>query len=92
MECRGGALGAGAVLSVLVALAAGGVWWWALIRLVTAPERAGLTEGMVVAGGWGLSLLPVHVTAPRRRRGGLRPRALCWRGPRRRGAEGPGMP
>ncbi|MET7856249.1 hypothetical protein ABZS81_03260 [Streptomyces sp. NPDC005318] len=45
------------------ALALGGVWWWAVLRLVLEPEHAGLVEGAVVAGGWGLSLLPVHVAA-----------------------------
>lgn len=45
------------------ALVAGGLWWWAVLRLVLAPEQSGLVEGAVAAGGWGLSLLPVHVTA-----------------------------
>ncbi|MEU1124781.1 hypothetical protein ABZ371_14715 [Streptomyces sp. NPDC005899] len=40
-----------------------GVWWWAVLRVLLEPEHAGLVEGAVVAGGWGLSLLPVHVTA-----------------------------
>ncbi|MFD7326191.1 hypothetical protein ACFV9D_34790 [Streptomyces sp. NPDC059875] len=44
-------------------LAAGGLWWWAVLRLVLVPEQSGLVEGAVAAGGWGLSLLPVHVTA-----------------------------
>ncbi|MEU9705065.1 hypothetical protein [Streptomyces sp. NPDC047981] len=44
-------------------LAAGGLWWWAVLRLVLVPDQAGLVEGAVAAGGWGLSLLPVHVTA-----------------------------
>ncbi|MFF0449330.1 hypothetical protein ACFYT4_23465 [Streptomyces sp. NPDC004609] len=48
---------------VLAALAGGGLWWWAVMRLVLVPERTGLVEGAVAAGGWGLSLLPVHVTA-----------------------------
>ncbi|MET8974737.1 hypothetical protein ABZX85_03880 [Streptomyces sp. NPDC004539] len=37
----------------------GVVWWWAALRLAVAPD-AGVVEGAVVAGGWGLSLLPVH--------------------------------
>ncbi|WP_326680040.1 hypothetical protein [Streptomyces sp. NBC_01237] len=41
----------------------GGLWWWAVLRLVLEPEHAGLVEGAVAAGGWGLSLLPVHVGA-----------------------------
>ncbi|MFF8606416.1 hypothetical protein ACF06X_10785 [Streptomyces sp. NPDC015346] len=44
-------------------LVVGGLWWWAVLRLVLVPERSGLVEGAVAAGGWGLSLLPVHVTA-----------------------------
>ncbi|MFE3519438.1 hypothetical protein [Streptomyces sp. NPDC059166] len=48
------------------AFALGGVWWWAVLRLLVEPERAGLIEGAVAAGGWGLSLLPVHVTAASR--------------------------
>ncbi|MFC5170680.1 hypothetical protein [Streptomyces mutomycini] len=43
------------------ALVLGGLWWWAVLRLVLEPEHAGLVEGAVAAGGWGLSLLPVHV-------------------------------
>ncbi|MFY0511846.1 hypothetical protein ACOMD4_15890 [Streptomyces anulatus] len=45
------------------ALVLGGLWWWAVLRLVLRPEQAGLVEGAVVAGGWGLSLLPVHVAS-----------------------------
>ncbi|MEU7036866.1 hypothetical protein ABZ958_24750 [Streptomyces sp. NPDC046237] len=53
------------VMLVCVAggLVAGGLWWWAVLRLVLVPDQAGLVEGAVAAGGWGLSLLPVHVTA-----------------------------
>ncbi|WP_329041075.1 hypothetical protein OHT61_24055 [Streptomyces sp. NBC_00178] len=47
-------------------LALGGMWWWAVLRLLLEPEHAGLVEGAVAAGGWGLSLLPVHVTATAR--------------------------
>ncbi|WP_299540514.1 hypothetical protein [uncultured Streptomyces sp.] len=43
------------------ALGFGGLWTWAVARLVLAPEHTGLIEGAVAAGGWGLSLLPVHV-------------------------------
>jgi hypothetical protein len=50
---------------VALGLAAGGLWWWAVLRLVLAPEQAGVVEGVVAAGGWGLSLLPVHATASR---------------------------
>ncbi|MFE5244883.1 MULTISPECIES: hypothetical protein [unclassified Streptomyces] len=44
-------------------LVLGGLWWWAVLRLLLEPEHTGLVEGAVAAGGWGLSLLPVHVTA-----------------------------
>nr|WP_032918851.1 hypothetical protein [Streptomyces rimosus] len=40
--------------------AAGGLWWWAVLRLALWPGTAGIVEGTVAAGGWGLSLLPVH--------------------------------
>ncbi|MET7369669.1 hypothetical protein ABZS61_28160 [Streptomyces sp. NPDC005566] len=49
-------------------LVLGGAWWWAVLRLMLEPEQAGLVEGAVAAGGWGLSLLPVHVTATARPR------------------------
>ncbi|MFI5757871.1 hypothetical protein [Streptomyces sp. NPDC051569] len=54
------------------ALALGGVWWWAVLRLALAPDHAGAVEGAIAAGGWGLSLLPVHVTSSRRRAGSRR--------------------
>lgn len=41
------------------ALGLGALWWWGVLRLAIAPD-AGAVEGAVVAGGWGLSLLPVH--------------------------------
>lgn len=40
-------------------LGLGAVWWWAVLRLALVPG-AGVLEGTVAAGGWGLSLLPVH--------------------------------
>lgn len=43
-----------------VAFALGGVWWWAVLRLAAAPEQTGPVEEAFTAGGWGLSLLPVH--------------------------------
>lgn len=68
---------------VVGGLTAGGLWWWAVLRLVLAPEQSGPVEATIAAGGWGLSLLPVHVAAspakndrsgvissPRRRWGG----------------------
>ncbi|QGV78151.1 hypothetical protein [Streptomyces ficellus] len=48
-----------------LALVLGGLWWWAVLRLVLAPGQTGLVEGTVAAGGWGLSLLPVHVASAR---------------------------
>ncbi|MGW0732533.1 hypothetical protein [Streptomyces sp. NPDC002851] len=48
------------LLGVAVALGGGVVWWWAVLRLAVVPQAAGTVEGVVVAGGWGLSLLPVH--------------------------------
>ncbi|MFF8292959.1 hypothetical protein ACF068_27560 [Streptomyces sp. NPDC016309] len=48
-----------------LALVLGGLWWWAVLRLLLAPGQAGLVEGTVAAGGWGLSLLPVHVASAR---------------------------
>jgi hypothetical protein len=41
------------------ALGLGAAWWWAVLRLALG-EGAGVLEGAVAAGGWGLSLLPVH--------------------------------
>ncbi|MGW5780707.1 hypothetical protein [Streptomyces sp. NPDC003863] len=49
-------------------LAAGGIWWWAVLRLLLVPGETGPVEGAVAAGGWGLSLLPVHVAASSGRR------------------------
>ncbi|MGW0033644.1 hypothetical protein ACWDXD_28005 [Streptomyces sp. NPDC003314] len=48
---------------VAVGLVAGGLWWWAVLRLLLVPGEAGPVEAVMVAGGWGLSLLPVHVAA-----------------------------
>ncbi|MFF8386249.1 hypothetical protein [Streptomyces kanasensis] len=60
------------------ALVLGGLWWWAVLRLALVPEQVGIVEQAAAASGWGLSLLPVHVTAaPGAARGaGRRPR---WR-------------
>ncbi|MEV0113968.1 hypothetical protein AB0H77_12080 [Streptomyces sp. NPDC050844] len=50
---------AGKVVRWTPALALGALWWWGVLRLAFAPD-AGALEGAVAAGGWGLSLLPVH--------------------------------
>ncbi|MGP3634674.1 hypothetical protein ACTU45_15095 [Streptomyces sp. 24-1644] len=59
------------------ALVLGGLWWWAVLRLVLEPEHTGVIEGAVAAGGWGLSLLPVHVAStPRPGGAGSRSRGV----------------
>ncbi|MCP9943998.1 hypothetical protein LUX12_03005 [Streptomyces somaliensis] len=60
------------------ALVLSGLWWWAVLRLALVPDRAGLVEGAAAAGGWGLSLLPVHVAAAPRP-GGPAGRCSRWR-------------
>ncbi|MFE9132124.1 hypothetical protein ACFYOF_43080 [Streptomyces sp. NPDC007148] len=50
------------------ALALGALWWWGVLRLVLAPD-AGVLEGAVATGGWGLSLLPVHCVPKSRAEG-----------------------
>ncbi|MFJ8080236.1 hypothetical protein ACIQ6Y_06335 [Streptomyces sp. NPDC096205] len=52
-------------------LGLGALWWWAVLRLAVAPD-AGVLEGAVAAGGWGLSLLPVHCVPKGRAVGALR--------------------
>ncbi|MFE7131764.1 hypothetical protein ACFVIM_12950 [Streptomyces sp. NPDC057638] len=56
-----------AVLAPLAALLVGALWWWCALRLVLAPGGGRLREAALLAGSWGLSLLPVHVTAARAR-------------------------
>ncbi|GGT05692.1 MULTISPECIES: hypothetical protein [Streptomyces] len=53
------------------ALGLGAVWWWAVLRL-TLSSDTGVVEGAVAAGGWGLSVLPVHCVARRRAEGAVR--------------------
>ncbi|MFE6623988.1 hypothetical protein [Streptomyces sp. NPDC057740] len=53
-----------------VALGLGGLWWWAVLRLALAPG-AGALEAAVAAGGWGLSLLPVHCVPKARAAGAV---------------------
>ncbi|MFE5731388.1 MULTISPECIES: hypothetical protein [unclassified Streptomyces] len=74
---------------IAVGLVAGGLWGWAVLRLLLVPGEAGPVEGVVVAGGWGLSLLPVHVAASSGPPGALARR--LGRAPwRRRWGAGPG--
>ncbi|MFD7261222.1 hypothetical protein [Streptomyces sp. NPDC059874] len=71
-------------IPVALALAAGVLWWWAVLRLVLEPAQAGPVEGAVAVGGWGLGLLPVHcVPRPvrRARRGVAGGSAQSARGP-----------
>ncbi|MEU6144734.1 hypothetical protein ABZ848_30810 [Streptomyces sp. NPDC047081] len=53
-----------------VLLGLGALWWWAVLRLALAPG-AGVLEGAVAAGGWGLSLLPVHCVPKARAAGAV---------------------
>ncbi|MER8017199.1 hypothetical protein ABTW94_23555 [Streptomyces griseoluteus] len=53
------------------ALGFGAVWWWAVLRL-TLGDGAGVLEGSVVLGGWGLGVLPVHCVAKDRAEGAVR--------------------
>ena len=68
------------------ALGLGAVWWWAAVRLAVAPD-AGVLEGAVAAGGWGLSLLPVHCVAKSRAVGAVAAGrwGAAWRGKRGQG-------
>ncbi|MFJ8629121.1 hypothetical protein [Streptomyces sp. NPDC093568] len=62
------------------ALAFGALWWWAVLRLALVPA-AGAPEAAVAAGGWGLSLLPVHCVPKTRAGGAMDPRqwGRAWR-------------
>ncbi|MEU3842077.1 hypothetical protein AB0E88_18840 [Streptomyces sp. NPDC028635] len=64
------------------------VWWWAVLRLALSPA-AGALEGAVVAGGWGLSVLPVHCVPKRRAAGAVRAGRWreAWRGSAGGGSE-----
>ncbi|AWE52797.1 hypothetical protein [Streptomyces nigra] len=76
-----------------VALAGGALWWWAVVRLVCVPG-AGALEAAVAAGGWGLSLLPVHCEPKEQADGAVDARqwVRAWRAGRvgrRAGSAGP---
>lgn len=49
------------------------IWSWSLLRVAWHPAQAGPVEQGIAAGGWTLSVLPVHAT-PWRRRATLRGR------------------
>ncbi|MCT9082178.1 hypothetical protein [Streptomyces fulvoviolaceus] len=61
---------AGPIVRRGAVLGLGVLWWWAVVRLVLVPD-AGVLEGAVAAGGWGLSLLPVHCVPRARAAGAL---------------------
>nr|WP_229887102.1 hypothetical protein [Streptomyces olivaceoviridis] len=63
-----------------LALGLGAVWWWAVLRLAVG-EGGGVLEGAVAAGGWGLSLLPVHCVPKGRATGAVHPGrwVAAWR-------------
>ncbi|GAA2512263.1 MULTISPECIES: hypothetical protein [Actinomycetes] len=63
-----------------LALACGAVWWWAVLRLALG-QGAGVLEAAVAAGGWGLSVLPVHCAPEGKAEGELTPGrwAAAWR-------------
>lgn len=63
-DCRGNGL-----IRLLFVAVPTTLWWWAALRLVVQPDRAGVFESVLVAGGWSLSLLPVHC-APKPDRAG----------------------
>lgn len=75
------------------ALTLGLLWWCCVLRLVLVPG-AGVLEGTIAAGGWGLSLLPVHCVPKSRAAGAVGSDRwwAYWRDAwRRRGSgEGPG--
>ncbi|GAA5026499.1 hypothetical protein [Streptomyces siamensis] len=53
-------------------LGLGALWWWSVLRLALVPG-AGMLEGAVAAGGWGLSVLPVHCVPKSRTARAARP-------------------
>ncbi|MGM0351482.1 MULTISPECIES: hypothetical protein [Streptomyces] len=63
-----------------LALACGAVWWWAVLRLALG-QSAGVLEAAVAAGGWGLSVLPVHCAPKGKAEGELAPGrwVAAWR-------------
>jgi hypothetical protein len=66
-----------AIAPVLVGMA--GVWCWAVLRLAVEPAQSGPLEAAIVAGGWGLSLLPVHCVPASEAKPDRLTRAWCRR-------------
>ncbi|MEU2059969.1 hypothetical protein [Streptomyces sp. NPDC013455] len=73
-----------------LALGLGALWWWTVLRLLAGADP-GVVEGVVVAGGWGVSLLPVHCIPERRAIGAVRPGRwlAAWRAGDTTGAASP---
>lgn len=80
---------AGRIVRWGAVLGLGGLWWWSVLRLALVPD-AGVLEGAVAAGGWGLSLLPVHCVAKARAAGAVGSDRWreTWRGRRARRGRG----
>jgi len=78
---------AGRIVRWGAVLGLGAVWWWALIRVAVAAD-VGALEGAVAAGGWGLSLLPVHTVSKARAVGAVG--TGCWKAAWRAGDAGAG--
>ncbi|GAA1589022.1 MULTISPECIES: hypothetical protein [Streptomyces] len=75
-------------LAVPLALAAGVLWCWAVLRLLLEPDASGPLEGAVAVGGWGLGVLPVHCAPHRGRRKGRAGAGAAEAGGRPDAAEG----
>jgi hypothetical protein len=70
---------------------AGALWWCAALRLAVQPAQAGPVEAAVVAGGWGLGLIPLRATArPRTARSAGKPQHPRLPRPRVSAVPGPG--
>ncbi|MEF2528657.1 MULTISPECIES: hypothetical protein [Streptomyces] len=75
-------------LAVPLALVAGVLWCWAVLRLLLEPDASGPLEGAVAVGGWGLGVLPVHCAPHRGRRKGRAGAGAAEAGGRPDAAEG----
>lgn len=58
----------------------GAAWTWAVVRIVLGAD-VGALEGAVAAGGWGLSVLPVHCMPKSSAAGAVGPQrwVAAWR-------------